>query len=177
MKPDFSNLELLISKEEIKSKIIQMSFKIDEMYKNKEIVILAVLKGSIIFVSDLIREIKTPFSIEFIKASSHGQKGTKKVPVKIHEINKLNIQDKHVLIIDDIFDSGETLNALTEKIYESGPASLKTLCLLFKKNVKRKKQINPPDLYLFEIENQFVIGYGLDHKEYFRGLKGIYSLK
>ncbi len=175
--PDFSNLNLLISPEDINSKIIQTAYKIDEDYFGKEIVIIMIMKGSFVFVSDLIREIKTPFSVETINASSYGKKGSKRGKLKIEGLDKLNLKGKHVLLIDDIFDSGNTLNSVSKKIEEKNPASVKTVIMLLKKTPNRLENATLPNYYLFEIEDDFVIGYGLDYKEYFRGLKGIYFVR
>ncbi|MFA6119213.1 MAG: hypoxanthine phosphoribosyltransferase [Parachlamydiales bacterium] len=177
MKEVFSKFKLIISQEEIKSKIFQIAQKLDEEYNNKEITIIMILKGSFIFVSDLVREMKTPFNIEAISCSSYGSKGTKRGELSIQGLNELDIKSKHVLLIDDIFDSGNTTTAVMNEINKKNPASLKTLVLLFKKTSKKLKNIVLPDLFLFEVEDKFVVGYGLDYKEYFRGLKGIYSIE
>lgn len=174
---DFSNLELMISQDEIKSKIVQLSQSIDEQYKDKEIVFLMIMKGAFIFTSDLVREIKTPFSIESIKCSSYGLKGKERGNLTIEGIEKLDLTSKHVIVVDDIFDSGKTLSSVMKIVEKQNPASLKSLILLVKNTERRLKDVDLPDFSLFEIEDRFVVGYGLDYKEYFRGLKGIYSVE
>lgn len=177
MEENFSDIELLIDQNDIKSKIITLSQKIDLDYKDKEIVILMILKGAFVFTSDLIREIKTPFSLETITCSSYGMKGKERGELIIHGLENLDLKSKNVLIIDDIFDSGKTISSVTKKVSKLNPASIKTLVLLVKKTKKTLKKSIFPDYYLFEIEDKFVVGYGLDYKEYFRGLKGIYTIR
>jgi hypoxanthine phosphoribosyltransferase len=175
---DFTNLELMISQDQIRSKIIEIAERIDEDYKDNEIVFLMIMKGAFIFTSDLIREIKTPFSIETIKCSSYGLKGKKRGNLTIHGLEKLDLKNKHVIVVDDIFDSGATLNTVMDIVEkEKQPASLKSLILLLKNTDKRLKGYVLPHYYLFEIEDKFVVGYGLDYKEYFRGLKGVYTIE
>lgn len=177
MEPNFSNIKLLIDSQDIKAKIIQISQKIDFDYKDKEIVIVMILKGSFIFTADLIREIKTPFSIETITCSSYGKKGTKRGSLTVKGLENLDLKYKNVLIIDDIFDSGATISAVSQEIQKQNPATIKSLVMLVKKTKNRIKNSIFPDYYLFEVEDKFVIGYGLDYKEYFRGLKGIYTTR
>jgi hypoxanthine phosphoribosyltransferase len=133
------------------------------------------MKGSFIFTSDFVREIKTPFSIQAVTCSSYGQRGKKRGELTIKGLEDLDLRSKHVLIIDDICDSGKTFEAIKKEVEKQKPSSVKGLVMLLKKNPKRIKEASLPDYYLFEIEDKFVVGYGLDYKEYFRGLKGIYS--
>lgn len=177
MEPDFSNIEVLIDQKEIKSKIIQLSQRIDLDYKDEEIVILMILKGAFVFVSDLIREIKTPFSIETINCSSYSQRGKKRGELTVSGLENLDLKSKNVLIIDDIFDSGNTISTVIKEVSKQNPLSIKSGVLLVKKTQKKIKNVIYPDYYLFEIEDKFVVGYGLDYKEYFRGLKGIYFIQ
>jgi hypoxanthine phosphoribosyltransferase len=176
METDFSNIELLIDQKDIKIKIIELAQKIDADYKDQEIIILMILKGSFVFTADFIREIKTAFSIETLKCSSYGQKGTHRGKLTIQGLENLDLKSKNVLIIDDIFDSGHTLTKVISEVTKQSPKSVKSLVLLVKKMSQKLKNIKNPDYFLFEIEDKFVIGYGLDYKEYFRGLKGIYSI-
>jgi hypoxanthine phosphoribosyltransferase len=169
-------LKPMISEEEIKSKILEIAKVIDEEYRDKELVIVLALKGSIIFAADLIREIKIPFSIETVSCSSYGENITSG-DVRMSGLEGMDIESKDVLFIDDIFDSGKTLNKAMKAIYEKNPKSVKSLVLLLKKTPHRIEDKFFPDYYLFEIEDKFVIGYGLDYKEYFRGLKGIYYVE
>ena len=175
---DFSDmdntLKLMIPKEEINKRIQETARTLEKDYEGKEITFLMVLKGSLCFTSDLIRELKHPCSVETIRASSYGQRGTERGEITIHTLGNLDLDGKDIIIIDDICDSGQTLYKLKEHLSSKyNPSSLKTLVLLTKSVGKIDEHI-PPDYSLFDIENKFVVGYGLDYKEYFRGLPAIY---
>jgi len=174
---DFSKCQLVINQDEIFSKIKAIAQRIDLEYQNKEVVIVMIMKGAFVFVADLIREITIPCNIETIKCSSYGQKGVQRQDLSIEGLDKLNLENKNVIVADDIFDSGHTLDKVMREILKKKPASLKSLIALLKNNPKRKSDVALPDFYLFQIENKFVIGYGLDYKERYRGLKGIYYIE
>ena len=168
-------LELLISQDEIQEKVIEAAQAIDAEYAGQELTIIMVMKGAICITADLIRELKTPCDIEYVKASSYGHRGTKRGELKITGIEDLDLTTRNVLVVDDIFDSGETLTGIIAALQKKNPKSLKTLVLLYKKVHREIDYI--PDYVLFDIDNYFVIGYGLDYKEYYRGLPGIYYFK
>jgi len=168
-------LELLISPEMIEQKVKSTAKMIDEEYHGKEVVIIMIMKGSIFFVSDLIRELTIDTTLEYISCSSYGQRGTSRGELIISDIDKLSITSKHVLLVDDIADSGQTLASVVAILKGVKPTSLKTLVLIEKK--KEKICDFHPDWSLFEVEDNFVVGYGLDYKECYRGLRGIYILK
>jgi hypoxanthine phosphoribosyltransferase len=168
-------LEELISEQEILSEIKHIARRLDSDYFGKELVIVMVMKGALCLVSDLIRNLHIPCAIEFIQASSYGMQGTKPGELFIYGIERLNLKGKHVLIVDDIFDTGKTLSGIVDEFEKMPLASLRTLVLLTKK-VSRRTSFKP-DISLFDIEDRFVVGYGLDYKEHYRGLKGIYILK
>ncbi len=168
------SIELLISENEIRSKIAEAARQIDAEYRGEELTIIMVMKGAICLVADLIRALKTPLTIESIKASSYGQLGTLRGGLTFAGLGDVDLSLKNILLIDDIYDSGETLTQIMAHLKEKKPKTLKTLVLLSKK-VKRKSSY-VPDYVLFEIENLFVVGYGLDYKEHYRGLPGIYVM-
>ena len=173
---NMDNIELLISQEEIKNKIADVARVIDGHYQSEKLVIVMVMKGALCIAADLIRELKTPCTIEYIRASSYGQNGgMKRGELTIQGLEALDLSSKNVLLVDDIFDSGETVSQIVAKIKEKNPKSLKSLVLL-KKQVERDVAYTP-DYVLFNIENLFVIGYGLDYNEYYRGLPGVYIFK
>lgn len=174
-KENMEQVELLISHEEIKSKVADVADAIDAQYQGEELVIVMVMKGALCIAADLIRELKTPCTIECIRASSYGQHGTMRGELTVFGLEDLDLSSKNVLVVDDIFDTGKTLLHVVTKIREKNPKSLRSLVLL-KKNVKRDVAYHP-DYILFNIENLFVVGYGLDHKEYYRGLPGVYIFK
>jgi hypoxanthine phosphoribosyltransferase len=170
-----NKLDLLISEEQIADKIAEVARLIDKDYLGKELVIVAVMKGAICLTADLIRCLDTPTSIEMIKASSYGQRGMSSGELLVSGLSELDLSSKHILLVDDIYDSGQTLSRLISQIEEKTPKTLKTLVLLSKK-VKREVTY-VPDYVLFSIENLFVVGFGLDYKEHYRELSGIYILK
>lgn len=169
------NLELMIPAEDISRKVAEIAKKIDKDYHNEEITLVMVMKGAICTTADLMRHIKTPTTLEYLKASSYGENGTKQGTLRMVGIENLNLKDKHVLVIDDIFDTGNTMTAIVEELKKKEPKTLRSL-VTFQKKIERKT-LYRPDYVLFEIENDFIVGYGLDYKERYRGLPGIYIVK
>lgn len=144
-------------------------------YEGKEVVLVMALKGAFIFVADLIRELRLPVQIESVHCSSYGSRGTKKGPLTIKGHETLELKGKHVLVVDDIFDSGETLSRVIETLKAKEPQTINSLVLLTKE-VPRSIHFSP-DYSLFTIADHFVVGYGLDYKEYYRGLPDIYRVE
>jgi hypoxanthine phosphoribosyltransferase len=170
-----SEVELLISDEEIKHRITQVAHTLDTYYHGEEVTMVFVMKSALCLAADLIRSLRTSTLIESVTASSYGQRGTKRGDLKITGVERLDLENKHVLLVDDVYDSGETLRQVLAMLQEKKPKSLKSLVLLAKK-INREHDVYP-DYVLFEIANHFVVGYGLDYKERFRGLPGIYLMK
>ncbi len=168
------NLELLISSDEIAQKIQEVAAQIDTEYQDKELAVIMIMQGAVCVTADFIRQLHIPFTLNYMKASSYGQNGTVGGEVKITGLENLDLASKHVLIIDDIFDTGKTMATIVQQLESKHPKSLKTLVLLSKKNPHQITHYRP-DYVLFEIENRFVVGFGLDYKEYYRGLSGIYA--
>ncbi len=166
------NLKLLLSKEQIDSRIKEIARQIDQDYQGKEITLIMVMKSAICITSDLLREITVPCYLEFVQASSYGQNGTVSGELKLQGLEGLSLKDRHVLIVDDIFDTGKTMTQIQQQLLLQQPASLKTLVLLLKNRPRSISSV--PDYVLFPIEDEFVIGYGLDYKELYRGLPGVY---
>jgi len=164
--------KMLISPQEIAAKIEDAGRQIDADYNGEELTIVMVMKGAVCLASDLIRTLKTPTLIEYIKASSYGQNGAVRGALTIHGLDSLDLSSKHVLVVDDIFDSGFTMEGIVAQLQQKNPKSIKTLVLL-SKNIERKTAYRP-DYVLFDIDDHFVVGYGLDYKEKYRGLPGIY---
>lgn len=169
-----TSFELLISKEEIRQKIACVAKLLNEQYKERQLTIIMVMKGAFCLVSDLIKELNMPCVIEAVTASSYGERGTKRGDLTLKGIEEIDLQGKDILVIDDVFDSGATMSAIVSQLQEKRPRSLQSLVLLAKK-VEHKVNYYP-DYVLFEIENQFVVGYGLDYKELYRNLPSIYVL-
>jgi hypoxanthine phosphoribosyltransferase len=169
------SMQLLISAEEIKKKIAEVAAILDAHYQGEPITLVMVMKGALCLVADLMRELKTPTTLEYVKASSYGERGIHPGALTVSGLDELDLSSKHVLLIDDIFDTGQTLSQIASAIQKKGPKSFQTLVLL-SKSVKRTVDFTP-EYILFPVDNLFVIGYGLDFKEYYRGLTGIYVLK
>ncbi|MBB65703.1 MAG: hypoxanthine phosphoribosyltransferase [Waddliaceae bacterium] len=168
--------EQLISDEEIQGRVAAIAAAIDERYGGQELIVVMIMKGAICFVADLIRAINTDFSLEYLRCSSYGKSGTQRGELKISGLEDLEIEGKHVLLVDDICDSGHTLKAVSEAIEKKNSASIASVVLLSRK-VKRPVNYEP-DFTLFSIEqDDFVVGYGLDYKEKYRGLPGVYTVK
>jgi hypoxanthine phosphoribosyltransferase len=162
---------LLISKEQIDSRIQEVARQIDQDYQGKEITLVMVLKGAICVTADLLRAINIPCALEFVQASSYGH-GTESGPLTLRGLENFSLKDRHVIIVDDIFDTGKTMTRIQEQLLLQQPASLKTLVLLLKNRPRSISYV--PDYVLFPIEDEFVIGYGLDDKDLLRGLPGVY---
>lgn len=172
----YSSLELLLSKEAIAEKIAQAAARLDRLYGQEELVIVAVMKGAICLVADLMRALKEPTVIlECVQASSYGARGDQRGELTVGSLSPIDIVDKHVLLVDDIFDSGHTLHTIAKHLQSKNPRSLRTLVLL-SKQVPREMAWEPDEV-LFSIENRFVVGYGLDYNERYRALDGVYAQK
>jgi hypoxanthine phosphoribosyltransferase len=168
-----ANLELLISSQAIEQRIHEIAGELEKEYRGKELVLLSVMKGAVCVTSDLMRALTIPCTIEFIRASSYGKNGTQRGQLTISGLDGLDLREKHVLVIDDILDSGYTMKGIVEHLQTKRPQSIKTLVLL-SKNIPRDSNYTP-DYALFDIPDRFVIGYGLDYKEYYRNLPAIYA--
>ena len=159
---------VLLSETQIADRIKELAKKIDEDYQGKEVIAVCVLKGSVIFFADLIRAMKTPTSVEFMKVSSYGFGTSSSGRLSVGLDLFSNIEGKDVLIVEDIIDSGNTMYALKEMLSTRNPASLRIVTLL-DKPARRTVDIQA-DYTCFEIEDEFVIGYGLDYAEKYRDL-------
>lgn len=167
--------KLLIGQDRIQEKIEEFCLTLEKDYQDKELVIVMIMKGAVCFVADLIRHLKVPFSLDFLCCSSYGKRGTQPGPLKIFGLEHLDVQGKHVLLIDDIFDTGKTLSEVYSRVKVLDPLSVKSMVLLSRETTR--EVVYHPDYQLFSIEeNLFVVGYGLDYKEQYRGLPGIFTL-
>ena len=162
-----NNIKVLIDKETINSRINILAKQIEEDYKDKKLHIIYVLKGAAFFTTDLIRNINQNVRLDFVKIKSYN--GTKSKKIKLESDLISDIKDKDVLIVEDIIDSGKTMNYLTNYIKENyNPRSVK-VCVLLDKKEKRKIAFDA-NYTGFIIDNKFVIGYGLDYNEDYRNL-------
>ncbi len=167
-------IHLLISKEQIAEKITEVAAQINREYAGQELTAIMVMKGAVCITADLIKKIEVPCKLDYVKASSYGQKGAKRGELTLVGLDGLDLEGKNILVIDDIFDSGHTMYTIVNLLNEKKPKSIKTLVLLTKDVPRTISYL--PDYSLFTIENRFIVGYGLDYKEYYRGLEGIYEL-
>ena len=167
---------VLLSEAEIKAKVKELGAILTEEYKDKNPVIVGVLKGVVIFYADMMREIKIPCQMDFMCVSSYqGTNSTGRT--QISKDLASDIYGRHVLILEDIFDTGNSLEFLTNHLMNKQPASLK-ICTLLDKPDRRKPGVNVKcDWVGYQIPNEFVVGYGLDYDEKYRNLPYIGILK
>lgn len=158
----------LLSEEEIKLKVKELAERIEKDYKGQDVLLVGILKGASVFVADLMREIKLDLNIDFMSVSSYGSGTVSSGTVKILKDLDVDIEGKNVLIVEDIIDSGTTLSNLYDTLMTRNPKSLK-LCTLLDKPERRKVHINV-DYVGFEIEDKFIVGYGIDYDEKYRNL-------
>ncbi len=157
---------ILISKEEIEKTVQRLADEINRDYAGKEIILAGLLKGSFVFMGDLMRKITVPCSIDFMIVSSYGGRTFSSGEVNIKKDLGEDIKDKHVIIVEDIIDSGITLSAVLNILRHREPASLR-LCAFLSKPARRQKEV-VIDYLGMEIPDEFVIGYGLDYDEKYR---------
>lgn len=167
--------DLLIKKEEIRTKIEQMGAQIAKDYNGEEVTAICILKGSVVFFADLIRAIDLPLSTDFMAVSSYGNSTKSSGTVRINKDLDKDILDRHVLLVEDIIDSGLTLSYLRENLMNRGPKSLK-ICTLLDKPSRRKIDL-PVDYVGFTIPDEFVVGFGLDYMEKYRNVPEIGVLR
>ncbi len=167
--------KILITEEELRQTVETLGAQISRDYAGKEILAVIILKGSVVFAADLIRAIQVPVQIDFMQASSYGAGTESGGVIHIRHDLSTDIQGKHVLIIEDIIDSGNTLFKLKEMLQQRGPASLR-ICTMLDKPSRRQSPVEVEYIGR-EIPDAFVVGYGLDYNELHRGLPYIGVLK
>jgi len=159
---------VLISQKEIEKKVMEISKEISEDYQGKDLLLVCVLKGSIIFTADLIRALSIPVQMDTIAVSSYGDQTKSSGVVRLIKDLDEDVTNKHVLIVEDIVDSGLTLQYLKNVLEQRNPASVKVCTLLDKR--QRRVHDQEPDYSGFVIPDEFVVGYGMDYNEYYRQL-------
>lgn len=167
--------EILVTEEEIANKVKELGEIITNDYKGKDLIIVGILKGAVVFMSDLCREIKLPILIDFMAVSSYGKSSYSTGEVRIIKDLDYSVENKEVLIVEDIIDTGYTLSYLTDNLRKRGANSVKIVTLLDKP--ERRKADVPVDYLGFEIPDEFVVGYGLDYAEQYRNLPFVAALK
>lgn len=167
--------DILLSQEQIKLRVRELGRQISEDYKGKDLMLVGILRGAFVFLADLIREMSVSVETDFIAISSYGSASTTSGVVRILKDLDDDIADKHVLIVEDILDTGLTLNYLIKNLSSRRPASLEICSFI----VKEGKQRVPIQLKYsgFTVPNTFVVGYGLDYAQMYRNLPFIGTLK
>lgn len=169
--PPVDQLKIILTQEEIEAKIAELGKTISRDYAGKELVMIGVLRGSAYFLVDLTRKMHIPFAIDFISISSYKEQSEAAGVVRITKDLDLSISGKHVLIVEDIVDTGLSLGYLLRNLKTRNPADLK-ICTLV--NVEARRIVEVPVEYKgFDLPNIFVVGYGLDYKEKYRNLQFI----
>ncbi|MCK3658632.1 hypoxanthine phosphoribosyltransferase [Pasteurellaceae bacterium Pebbles2] len=165
------HVDVLIAEQEVRAKIQQLGAEITEFYKQKQVdklIVVGLLRGSFMFMADLVREIKLPVEIEFMTTSSYGSGMTTNHDVKISQDLDGDIKGEHVLIVEDIIDTGYTLEKVRQILALRDPASL-AICTLLDKPSRREVQV-PVEWVGFAIPDEFVVGYGIDYAQRHRNL-------
>ena len=166
---------VLISEKELEDKISELGARISKDYCGKNLLVLSVLKGASVFMSDIIRKITIPIQIDFMAASSYGKGTATRVSVKIIKDLDIDVSGFDILIVEDILDSGVTLSNLIKVLESRSPKSV-SVCTLLSKPSRRKVEV-PVRYEGFVVPDEFVVGYGLDYAEYYRNLPFIGILK
>ena len=166
---------ILISEQDLARRIAELAQHLRAEYAGKDLVLIGVLKGAIMFMTDLARALRLPLEMDFMAVSSYGNATQSSGVVRITKDLDSSIEGRNVLVVEDIVDSGMTLRYLLENLRGRGPASLR-VCALLNKHVARKADVEV-DLVGFDIPDRFVVGYGLDYAESYRNLPYIGILK
>jgi hypoxanthine phosphoribosyltransferase len=167
--------KILIQEEKIQERIAAIAAALNRDYSDRALDVICILKGSLIFTSDLIRKLTIPVRLHFVQVSSYGDETESSGTVNLHFSSvSEDLKDRDVLLVEDVLDTGVTLDYLIKQLKEERPATLKT-CVLLDKPSRRKLNITA-DYVGFEIADNFVIGYGLDYRELGRNLRYIAEL-
>ncbi|EFU77794.1 hypoxanthine phosphoribosyltransferase [Lachnoanaerobaculum saburreum] len=162
-------VDILISENEIHNRILEIADRINKDYEGEELTLICVLKGGVMFMCDLARRLNLSVRLDFMSVSSYGSETKSSGVVKIIKDLDDSIDGKNVLVVEDIIDSGNTLSYLIDILKKRGPKSIK-LCTLLDKPSRREKKDVFVDYVCFEIEDRFVVGYGLDYDQRYRNL-------
>ncbi|MCR3954830.1 MAG: hypoxanthine phosphoribosyltransferase [Gudongella sp.] len=167
--------KILFSREEIDIRVKEMGKELSKQYKDRDLVIVSLLRGSFIFTADLARELSIPVEIEFMTTASYGNEEISSGVVKILQDVRGSLKGKDVLIVDDIIDTGHTLKKVIEHLEEKEPDSIK-VCVMLDKPSRRQVEL-VPDYVGYEIPDVFIVGYGLNYGDYFRNIPYIFTFE
>lgn len=170
LKPE--DLKILFSEEQIQTRIKELAQEMNKFYNGEEVIAICVLKGAVMFAVDLVKHLDMPLQMEFIRLSSYGSGFSTSGKVNAVDIKLPDLNGKNVLIVEDIVDTGLTAKFLMDFMRCNFNAKSIKFCSLLDKKITRKVDIEP-DYYGFEVDNKFVVGYGLDYEGYYRNLRYI----
>ena len=162
------NAAVLVNEATIASRVHELCAALSKEYAGKDLLLISVLKGSVVFMADLVRSITVPHEIDFMATSSYGSGTSSSGVVRILKDLSISIEGRNVVVVEDIIDSGHTLNYLLRLLRDRNPATLRVMTLLDKPD--RREVDIPVDWIGFSIPNEFVVGYGLDYNEVYRNL-------
>lgn len=167
--------EILIDEKALEKRVGELGAKISEDYHGKYPILIGILKGSAVFLSDLMRKITIPVEIEFLKASSYGSEAQSSGVVELEKDLSIDLDGRYIILVEDIIDTGNTLRYLLDRFKDLGATDVK-VCSLLDKPTRREHSL-VADYIGFEIPNEFVVGYGLDYAQKYRNLPYIGILK
>ncbi len=168
-------MKVLLDKEALHDGVATMAQQIEQAYEGRQLTIVGVLTGSVVLMADLIRHIDQPMRVGVIQASSYRGATTERGDLIINSELMIDVSGRDVLLVDDIFDTGHTLEQVVEKIQEFNPRSVRSAVLLRKQG--RQEVDYVPDFAAFDIPDEFVVGYGLDYEDMYRNLPYLASLE
>jgi hypoxanthine phosphoribosyltransferase len=167
--------EILVGTEDLERRVAELGAEVSRDYEGKDLVMIGVLKGAVLFLADLMRELEVPCEIDFMAVSSYGSSTDSSGVVRILKDLDASIEGRDVLLVEDIVDSGLTLHYLLKNLGARNPRSLEVCALLTK---PERRRVDLPIKYVgFEIPNRFAIGYGLDHSQRYRNLRYVAALQ
>ena len=172
MEIKIEELKVLFSEEQLQTRIKELAKEMNEFYNGEEVIAICVLKGAVMFAVDLVKNLNMPLKLEFIRLSSYGSSTTTSGKVNAVDIQLPDLNDKNVLIIEDIVDTGLTAKFLIDFMNCNFHTKSIKFCSLLDKKITRKVEVEP-DYYGFDVDDKFVVWYGLDYDGYFRNLRYI----
>ena len=167
-------LKPLFTQDQIQRRVRELAQRISRDYHGKEILFICILKGAFVFLSDLMRHVDVPVQVDFVGVSSYGSETVSSGTIRVTIEGTIPLGGRDVIVVEDIVDSGRTLKFLADELRSKGPQSLRVCCLLDKKS--RREVEFEADYVGFDIDDLFVVGYGLDVNEQFRNLPGIHHV-
>ncbi len=170
---ELKSLQVIFSKEQIAERIAELGAEISKVYEGQDLVVICVLKGGFMFFADLVRHITVKPELDFVRLASYGNSSESSRAVSFTKDVEISLKDKHVLIVEDIVDTGHSMKFLMEQLAARGAASLR-LAVLVSKTERREVAVKS-DFVGFSLSSGFIVGYGLDYAEKYRELDGIYE--